>query len=99
MRTTNLLERQNQELKRRALVMGCFPMSCRDSGWRQHPVMETNQNWMEKLYLDMNEDVTTASHEAMASAAATKLRRLQIDTFNPPRLSCWQDYITKSRAL
>jgi len=56
MRTTNLLERQNQELKRRTRVVRVFPneQSCPRLVWAL--LMETNQEWMERLYLRMQED-------------------------------------------
>ena len=69
-RTTNLLERQNQELKRRTRVVRVFPheQSCLRLVTAQP--METNQEWMEKLYLDMGEGTTAVSQKALASAAA-----------------------------
>ena len=70
MRTTNLLERQNQELKRRTRVVRVFPHEQSCLRLVTALLMETNQEWMEKAYLDMGESTLTVSQEALASAAA-----------------------------
>jgi transposase-like protein len=70
MRTTNLLERQNQELKRRTRVVRVFPHEQSCLRLVTALLMETNQEWMEQLYLDMNEDTLTVSQQALAPAAA-----------------------------
>jgi len=69
MRTTNLLERQNQELKRRTRVVRVFPNepSC------LRPVcallMEPNQECMERLYLRMQDGAATNVTEPATMAA------------------------------
>ena len=70
MRTTNLLERQNQELKRRTRVVRVFPHEQSCLRLVTALLMETNQEWMEQLYLDIGEGRTAVSQQAMASAAA-----------------------------
>jgi transposase-like protein len=70
MRTTNLLERQNQELKRRTRVVRVFPHEQSCLRLVTALLMETNQEWMEQLYLDMDEGTTAVSQQALASAAA-----------------------------
>ncbi len=69
MRTTNLLERQNQELKRRTRVVGVFPNEQSCLRLVTALLMETNQEWMERLYLRMEES-TPAAQEPRAPAAA-----------------------------
>ena len=70
MRTTNLLERQNQELKRRTRVVRVFPHEQSCLRLVTALLMETNQERMEQLYLDIGEGRTAVSQQAMASAAA-----------------------------
>ncbi len=70
MRTTNLLERQNQELKRRTRVVRVFPHEQSCLRLVTALLMETNQEWMEKVYLDMGEGTTAVSQEALAAATA-----------------------------
>ncbi len=70
MRTTNLLERQNQELKRRRRVVRVFPHEQSCLRLVTALLMETNQEWMEQPYLDMGEGTTAVSQQAMASTAA-----------------------------
>jgi putative transposase len=70
MRTTNLLERQNQELKRRTRVVRVFPHEQSCLRLVTALLMETNQEWMEQPYLDMNEGTPAVSQQTMASAAA-----------------------------
>lgn len=70
MRTTNLLERQNQELKRRTRVVRVFPHEQSCLRLVTALLMETNQEWMEQTYLDMSEGAPAVSPQAGASAAA-----------------------------
>ncbi len=70
MRTTNLLERQNQELKRRTRVVRVFPHELSCLRLVTALLMETNQEWMEKPYLDMQESAMTVGQQALATAAA-----------------------------
>ena len=62
MRTTNLLERQNQELKRRTRVVRVFPHEQSCLRLVTALLMETNQEWMEQLYLDMGEGTPAVSN-------------------------------------
>jgi transposase-like protein len=68
MRTTNLLERQNQELKRRTRVVRVFPHEQSCLRLVSALPMETNQEWMGKLYLRMEDDTSIVT-EAPAVAA------------------------------
>jgi transposase-like protein len=70
MRTTNLLERQNQELKRRTRIVRVFPNEQSCLRLVTALLMETNQEWMERLYLHMEDGTPAAIQEPMASAAA-----------------------------
>ncbi len=70
MRTTNLLERQNQELKRRTRVVRVFPNEQSCLRLVTALLMETTQEWMERLYLRMEESTPAATEEAKVSAAA-----------------------------
>jgi putative transposase len=56
MRTTNMLERQNQELKRRTRVVRVFPNGQSCLRLVSALLMETSQEWMDRLYLRMEED-------------------------------------------
>ena len=69
MRTTNLLERQNQELKRRTRVVRVFPHEQSCLRLVCALLMETNQEWMERLYLRMNDDPPAVIPERMEVAA------------------------------
>jgi putative transposase len=69
MRTTNLLERQNQELKRRTRVVRVFPNEQSCLRLVCALLMETNQEWMERLYLRM-EAAQAVATEATAAGAA-----------------------------
>ena len=55
LRTTNMLERLNQEVRRREKVIRIFPND--DSTWRLIGALlaETNEQWQAKKYLDMDE--------------------------------------------
>src|SRR5664280_1906328 len=59
MRTTNLLERQNQELKRRTRVVRVFPHEQSCLRLVAALLMETNQEWMGRIYLSMEEAIAT----------------------------------------
>src|ERR1035437_6072484 len=56
MRTTNMLERQNQELKRRTRVVRVFPNGQSCLRLVSALLIETSQQWMERLYLRMEEE-------------------------------------------
>ena len=55
MRTTNMLERQNQELKRRTRVVRVFPHAASCLRLVSALLIETSQQWMERLYLRMED--------------------------------------------
>ncbi len=55
MRTTNMLERQNQELKRRTRVVRIFPHEQSLLRLVAALLMETSQEWMGRIYLRMEE--------------------------------------------
>jgi transposase-like protein len=65
-RTTNMLERQNQELKRRTRVVLVFPNEQSYLRLVSALLMETNQEWMGRIYLHMED---TALRETPAEAA------------------------------
>ena len=67
MRTTNLLERQNQELKRRTKVIRVFPHQQSCLRLISALLMETNQEWTGRIYLRMEEE-PVAAPEAPAVA-------------------------------
>jgi transposase-like protein len=66
MRTTNMLERQNQELKRRTRVVRVFPHAPSCLRLVSALLIETSQQWMERLYLRMEEEDanSTPAHAA-----------------------------------
>jgi transposase-like protein len=68
MRTTNMLERQNQELKRRTRVIRVFPHEQSCLRLIAALLMETNQEWMGRIYLSIEEE-SGAVTEAPAMAA------------------------------
>ena len=68
MRSTNMLERVNQEIKRRTRVIRIFPNEPACVRLVSTLMMELNQEWMERLYLRM-EEPTAASVEAEKKAA------------------------------
>lgn len=68
MRTTNMLERQNQELKRRTKVIRVFPHEQSCLRLISALLMETNQEWMGRIYLRMEEEPVVVT-EAPAVAA------------------------------
>lgn len=68
MRSTNMLERVNQEIKRRTRVIRIFPNEMACVRLVSTLMMELNQEWMERIYLRM-EEATTAAAEAEKKAA------------------------------
>ena len=68
MRTTNMLERQNQELKRRTRVVRAFPQEQSLLRLIAALLMETNQEWMGRVYLRMEEEPERVS-QTIAEAA------------------------------
>lgn len=58
MRTTNMLERYNRELKRRTREVGIFPNMWSCIRLIGSMALETNEEWMEKRYLTMSEKET-----------------------------------------
>jgi putative transposase len=68
MRTTNMLERQNQELKRRTRVIRVFPHELSCLRLVSALLMETNQEWMGRIYLRMEEE-SGAEIESQTQAA------------------------------
>jgi transposase-like protein len=56
MRTTNMLERQNQELKRRTRVVRVFPHAASCLRLVSALLIETSHQWMERLYLRMEDE-------------------------------------------
>ena len=59
MRTTNMLERQNQELKRRTRVIRVFPHEQSCLRLISARLIETNQEWMGRIYLQMEKEPGT----------------------------------------
>jgi transposase-like protein len=68
MRTTNMLERQNQELKRRTRVIRVFPHEQSCLRLVTALLMETNQDWMGRIYLRMEEDQVAVTETPAAAA-------------------------------
>lgn len=69
MRSTNMLERVNQEIKRRTRVIRIFPNEQACVRLVSTLMMELSQEWMERIYLSMEENTETAAAEAAKSAA------------------------------
>ncbi len=67
-RTTNTLERQNQELKPRTRVVRVFPHEQSLLRLTAVLLMETNQEWMGRVYLRMEEEPERVS-QTIAEAA------------------------------
>ncbi len=65
MRSTNMLERVNQEIKRRTRVIHIFPNEQACVHLVSTLTMEVNQEWMERLYLRMDEVTETESTYAV----------------------------------
>jgi len=59
MRSTNMLERYNQEIKRRTRVVRIFPNKQSCVRLVAALAMETNEEWMARRYLKMNEELPT----------------------------------------
>ena len=68
MRTTNMLERQNQELKRRTRVVRVFPHEQSLLRLTSALLMETNQDWMGRIYLRMDDKPVTGTGEIAEAA-------------------------------
>jgi transposase-like protein len=68
MRTTNMLERQNQELKRRTRVIRVFPHEQSCLRLVTALLMETNQEWMGRIYLRMEEEPVAATETPAVAA-------------------------------
>jgi transposase-like protein len=68
MRTTNMVERQNQELKRRTRVVRVFPHEQSCLRLIAALLMEIHQEWMGRIYLRMEEEPESIT-EAPAVAA------------------------------
>jgi len=66
-RSTNLLERLSQEIKRRTRVIRIFPNEAACLRLISALAMETNLEWMERVYLKMDE--TTVREEEMVEVA------------------------------
>jgi transposase-like protein len=66
MRTTNMLERQNQELKRRTRVVRIFPNAASCLRLVSALLIETSQQWMERIYLSMEEKAAEPTAEQAA---------------------------------
>ncbi len=62
MRTTNMLERQNQELRRRSRVVRIFPNAQSCLRLVSALLIENSHEWMCRLYLRMEEDPGTETH-------------------------------------
>ena len=70
MRSTNMLERYNQELKRRTRVVRIFPNAASCLRLICAMAIETNQEWLDRRYLrmDLQEDETAAGVVAEKAA-------------------------------
>lgn len=68
MRSTNMLERVNQEIKRRTRVIRIFPNEQACVRLVSTLMMELNQEWMERIYLNM--EVNTENTAAGPGKAA-----------------------------
>lgn len=69
LRTTNMLERLNQELKRRTRVVRIFPNSASCLRLVTALAMETNEEWQERRYLSVEEEGWSAEPESARPAA------------------------------
>lgn len=68
MRSTNMLERVNQEIKRRTRVIRIFPNEQACVRLVSTLMMELNQDWMERIYLSMEENTEAATEMAKNAA-------------------------------
>jgi putative transposase len=69
MRSTNMLERVNQEIKRRTRVIRIFPNEQACVRLVSTLMMELNQEWMERIYLNMEVSTDSAAAEPGKAAA------------------------------
>jgi len=69
MRSTNMLERVNQEIKRRTRVIRIFPNEASCLRLVSTLMMELNIEWMERIYLRMEGADPTAAADAAREAA------------------------------
>jgi transposase-like protein len=70
LKSTNLLERLNEEIQRRTLVMRIFPNEASCQGLIRALAVEMHENWIEAAR-DLNmEDVREHKRERMRKAAA-----------------------------
>jgi putative transposase len=69
MRSTNMLERVNQEIKRRTRVIRIFPNEQACVRLVSTLMMELNQDWMERIYLNMEVNAEAAAAEPGKAAA------------------------------
>ena len=75
MRTTNMLERQNQELKRRTRVVRVFPHEQSLLRLISALVMETSQQeWIGRIYLRMEEEPEAATKAVAEATQPTTTR-------------------------
>jgi len=70
MRTTNMIERENQELKRRTRVVRIFPNEASCLRLVTARAMETSEEWEERRYLDMDRADVEAANEKKDKEAA-----------------------------
>ena len=68
MRTTNMLERQNQELKRRTRVVRIFPNEQSCLRLVSALLIETSQEWMGRVYLCMEEEPAAVTETPAVAA-------------------------------
>jgi len=69
MRSTNMLERVNQEIKRRTRVIRIFPNEQACVRLVSTLMMELNQEWMERIYLNMEVNTDSPALEPGKAAA------------------------------
>jgi len=69
MRLTNMLERVNQEIKRRTRVIRIFPNEQACVRLVSALMMELNQEWMERVYLNMEEQSAVLTDVEAKTAA------------------------------
>ena len=69
MRSTNMLERYNQEIKRRTRVVRIFPNEKSCIRLVSALAIETNEEWMARLYLNMNQkdEVSETTTDGLAA--------------------------------
>jgi putative transposase len=73
MRTTNMLERFNEEIKRRTRVIRIFPNEQSCIRLVSALAMEENENWMERKYLNMETEESLQCFEGGNSLIPTSL--------------------------